>query len=1311
MSLDSETQIALAEELEDIAMELANISLLSPPQNDVTNDQIYQKTHSETERLNDICELYGYNELNIITTWADKNVVSLETDLDGLIERNKAGLFYTWLELLTALLRNYDEELLTELETSLLDPSWVLPIAKQDLQSLLQSLADAPIEVDHNSQNATEELSEDEKKSSTQESSYLLAWDDDIHPELLESFFIETPDQVTQVAELIRNISKGKIEGDTHKSAARIAHTIKGASAVVGIDAVASFAHKLEDILEYSVENKLPEEVTTLLIESADCLESMFDSLVTQSLPPQQYPKLLEKLSYWSDNFTSTHAHEGTPTHADEISTIEPEKEHDKGIDLSWDDDVHPELLEAFFIETPDQVTQVAQLIRNISTGNVDIETHQSAARIAHTIKGSSAVVGLEPVATFSHKLEGILEYSVENQLPKEVSELLIESADCLESIFDSLATQSTAPPQYSQLLEKLSYWEETFASDQVCEEDAEQDQIEETDSTTEKNTESYKLAWNKDVHPELLDAYMGETPEHVIELTELLRRISKGETKKEIYKKASRLSHTIKGTSFVVGITPVADLSNKLEEILEYATEHSLPPALPSLLEESADLLESLYDSLLSEGTPPKEYPDLYAKLCDWDKNLPKQATTQEELQKKLKIEKATPDLSSMAGGSPHAAEDKVRKATKFSIDLPPLQEILPTPTTPMQQPPPATHRANLNEASLRIPISVIEKLLSHSTELITINTQMSDQIQALLAERNTINNRNEQIRNMLNELEWAVNKQTAISSKQLSKHKKHSHLDSLEMDSYNELHSIVGLLSEAIDDDRETSLSLMQQLGDLKGETYKQKRLNKEVNNTILNMRMEPVKILVPRLERIIRETCRQTGKQADFKVIGENITIDTDILKGLVDPLLHLLRNSVDHGIESQEQRKKKSKSSTGNIELSFVQQGDQVVLTLKDDGAGIDADKVYKTAVKKGLVKAKSKLSNNEKLRLILLSGFSTRDKVTEISGRGVGMDVVNTAIKNMSGSITIESKKDQGTEIRIQVPLTLSAANILLVKVLGHTVALPNSTIQQVHYLTQDSIIFDDEKLFIDYNGQAIPLLALSTLLNWSTSDFITNKNQSVLIINHLKKHYALYIDEVLKPQEVTLKTLKPWMTDVVGVNGVCLLPNGVVAPVINIFELLQEIGKNLDISSVKLATDREVNHSSNKILVVDDSLSNRKALSLMLKALDHEVDTAVDGIDALKQIENTKYKLIITDLEMPNMNGLEMVESLRAWHETQNIPIIMITSRSTSKHRQLASQAGVSEYLTKPVDSGTLKRTVDHFFDKSNTKPLVKKAG
>ncbi len=970
---------------------------------------------------------------------------------------------------------------------------------------------------------------------------------------------------------------------------------------------------------------------------------------------------------------------------------------------LAWDEDIHPELLDAFFIETPDLATETAALIRAIGTGNADQATHQKAARLAHTIKGSSAVVGIEAIANFAHKLEDVLEYSVDSALPSAAAECLIESADCLEAIFDSLQTRTIPPPQYPALLEQLDNWDKKIKTGEISE-------ITEVVETVEQNP---TLIWNEDIHPELLAAYLSETPEHIQKLSQKLRAMSNdkdhSQHHKVAYQQTAILAHTLKGSSATVGISAFVDIATPLEAIFEtefetakeQTTQNTFSKTQQDVLNATANLLEALYESLLSNKVLPDSYATLLSQLVAWQPQ-PQQTEKEKREEEKITakpIEKidpiSKPDVTTLDTTATTEKQEKQPKITPFK--LPPMRAIQSVFIPPKVTKPTPTQAVNLNETTLRVPVSLIEKLLNFSNELITSNTQLAKYTQTLLNDKRTIHQRNERIRNLIDELEWAVSRQSTLHTQQT----RATEFDALEMDNYNALHGITNLLAETTNDERETSLALIKQFNVLKDHVIEQQKINKALNTSVLAMRMEPVTLIAPRLERIVRETCRETHKKVNFSITGDNLALDTDVLKGLLDPLLHLLRNAIDHGIETPEIRQQHNKSATGNITLQFNQQGDHVLLSLKDDGAGIDAETIYQKAIKKGLIKADTTLSHDEKLQLIVHAGLSTRKTVSKISGRGVGMDVVNTAINELSGSLRINSKKGAGTEIQLHVPLTLVAVNVLLVELAGHMLAIPSTAIQQIHYLEEGTVQRKQKHCFIHFEGKEIALLSLSTLLDWPLTPFNNKVAHPIVIVKHHEIQYAFYFDQVLNFQEIVLKTLKPWMTKTQGINGVCLLQDGVVAPVLNLAELLADISPHAFHiqTTTRLANTPEAT-TNRRILVVDDSLSNRKALSLTIEPLGYEVSTAIDGADAMTQLEQTTFGLIITDLEMPTMNGLQLTEYIRRQADIQQTPVVMVTSRSTEKHRTLAKKAGVNDYLTKPVNKATLKACIETFISK-----------
>ena len=432
------------------------------------------------------------------------------------------------------------------------------------------------------------------------------------------------------------------------------------------------------------------------------------------------------------------------------------------------------------------------------------------------------------------------------------------------------------------------------------------------------------------------------------------------------------------------------------------------------------------------------------------------------------------------------------------------------------------------------------------------------------------------------------------------------------------------------------------------------------------------------------------------------GKEIDIDTDILNGLLDPLLHMLRNSIDHGIERPEQRIKNGKDETGLIALKFLRDGNNILMSLEDDGAGIDPELIYQKAIHKNLITPKQEFSKSDTLKLVLAPGFSTQENVTDISGRGVGMDVVNTSVEELKGSLIIDSDLGLGTSFNLTIPLTLITNSTLMVKAADKIVAIPTDAIEQILYQETNSVIERDNASYVKYEESEIEVKILSQLLGWSDQPVDFSKSLSLLIIKGNDATYGIYIDSIMSSREVVVKPLSPWISIDKGVIGACHLNDGGVAPVINLATVLERNKKNKKKSANTTIQPKEVVKTAN-ILVVDDSMSNRKALSLIIEKTDYDVLTAVDGMDALQIMNENQIDLVFTDLEMPRMNGLELTQSIRAWTDKSKTPIVMITSRTTTKHRELAAKAGVNDYLTKPVVTETLLESIETWLAKKES--------
>ncbi|TXH77655.1 MAG: hybrid sensor histidine kinase/response regulator [Thiothrix sp.] len=803
-----------------------------------------------------------------------------------------------------------------------------------------------------------------------------------------------------------------------------------------------------------------------------------------------------------------------------------------------------------------------------------------------------------------------------------------------------------------------------------------------EEESDADENAAPAELAFAADVHPELLEAYLAETPGHITEAARLIRVVAQGASNRDQQRQASRLVHTVKGSSGVVGVEPIANFTHQLEDLFDAAALQTLPEGLADTLEASADCLEALFDHLKAGSGLPEEYAGLSQELSAWKQRLEETAADDEaddELPALAPVA-SLPSFITAQAADAALVEDFVDEADEAPLVV----------------------SAQQNSASIAVNEERVGRLLSLTGELITSSSQSAELLQQSSRMGKQLYQHDEQIRQRLDELESAIEHQAQRQAKGSKLAQKDGQtLDELELESYSDLVSANNLLMEAAADSHELVQNLQQMIRRLTDELYQQQRIQRQLSDAVLAMRLTPVSSLVPRLQRIVRETCRKTGKKAEIEIHGQHLQVDADILKGVTDPLLHLLRNAVDHGIETPEEPLEVGKPETGNITLSFAQRGNHIALTLEDDGAGMNSERIRARGIERGLIRADAELSEDALFRLVLQPGFSTRDEVSEVSGRGVGMDVVQAGVEKLRGTLGLHSKLGAGTKIVLDMPQTLISTHALVVRAGDNWVAVPADTIEQVLYVAADESIEDEKGAWrIQTSRYQLPVEPLAQLLHWPAPAVNIKQAHTMLMIRSETGVHALYANEVLPSRDIVIKNLAPWLNYLPGVQGACILANGTVAPVLDMIRLVRDLEEGkIQLRAADQIAAIEPTKAASSILVVDDSLSNRKALRLILEGMGHVVHTAVDGLDALQVMNNTLVDMVLTDMEMPRMNGLEMTQAIRIWPEMKDIPVIMITSRSTRKHRDLAEQAGVDGYLTKPVQTAALQEQIQKWLD------------
>ena len=523
----------------------------------------------------------------------------------------------------------------------------------------------------------------------------------------------------------------------------------------------------------------------------------------------------------------------------------------------------------------------------------------------------------------------------------------------------------------------------------------------------------------------------------------------------------------------------------------------------------------------------------------------------------------------------------------------------------------------------------------------------------------------------------------------------------DPLEMDRYSAIQQLSRALTESSSDLADLRETLSDRVRDTETLLVQQSRINTELQEGLMKTRMIPFSSMVPRLRRIVRQISGELSKKVEFDVRNAEGEMDRNILERMIAPLEHMLRNALDHGIEKPSDRTKAGKPETGEITLSLTREGGDVVLRMIDDGAGIPASVVRDKAVRQGLLDENEELSEREILQFILQPGFSTAQQVTQISGRGVGMDVVASEIKQLGGSLDIASTVGKGTVFTVRLPFTVSVNRALMVSTGEDFYAIPLNTIEGIVRVSTYELeeYYKPEAPLYEYAGREYRLQYLGNLLNSDHHPKLQGQALPlpVILVRGAEQPMALQVDSLMGSREIVVKSLGPQFGTVRGVSGATILGDGNVVVILDLpamirSDILSERQRLAGLEGAREASRRA--EQSTTVMVVDDSVTVRKVTSRLLERNGMEVVTAKDGLDAVAQLQDHRPDIILLDIEMPRMDGFEVASFVRHDDTLKDTPICMITSRTGEKHRERALSIGVNEYLGKPFQETELLDTI-----------------
>jgi len=758
----------------------------------------------------------------------------------------------------------------------------------------------------------------------------------------------------------------------------------------------------------------------------------------------------------------------------------------------------------------------------------------------------------------------------------------------------------------------------------------------------------------------ELLHIFLEEARDSMPRISEKIRAWRILPQNDEIRINLLRLLHTLKGSANMIGAEQLGELIHAMESEVEEAFSE------PVVSTYAIDSIEYAFD-----------------QLCEEIELLQHTAFIIESPQS---IMNATDDASptEITRTTEKETADEATTNTTVPISVPTgtaLQESIAQPG-----------------AVLRVNVELIDRLVNDSGEVSIIRSKIETQLNNFKQSLQDLNESIERLYGQLREIE--IQAETQMQSQIAQQQSHEQSFDPLEFDRFTRFQELARLMAESVDDVMTVQKNLASAHNAAVEGVSQQAVITRQLQQELVRVRMIPFGSSAERYYRVARKTAGELEKKINLTIRGEDIEIDRGVLEKVSASLEHILRNAIVHGIEKPGRRIKSGKPEVGQIAINLQREGNEVVISVSDDGIGLDLKKIHKKAIKLGLIHKSERLDNDQIAALIFLPGLTTRAQITEVAGRGIGMDIVHNDISGLGGQIAIDSQKNKGTAFHIRLPLTLAIAQILMVNAGNQFFAIPSQNIKHIEELDWEALQAAYQNHRIDFDGHDYPFTHLSFLLNQNNLRFEPKKRNPVLLLQSNKSYLAVQVDTLMDNQEVVVKNIGPQISQAPGIEGATLSGEGLPILILNPLKLLQRT----DVQKILATPFAELMEQSTRkedasavVLVVDDSLTIRKVTSRLLEREGFCVLTAKNGLEATEIMAHSSPDIILADLEMPKMNGFDLIEKIRKNPDTAHVPIIVISSRTAEKHRELARQLGASFFIGKPYKEEELLERIHYY--------------
>ena len=1096
--------------------------------------------------------------------------------------------------------------------------------------------------------------------------------------------------------EAVFNAEQEQIQSYIAKQISQIKHLASKAQDVPKFALILSELENAYTYLSHHPEKSRVTDIQAALLAGHCQLVGLFDALAgsTSLKIDGQVIEQLKNIAQSEDSNSNSNA--GTVGHTD----IDKEAEEEaKGTVQSIaapelvletiDTDI--ELLEIFLEEAQELDDALNDSFSKWRADISNINTLKVLQRHLHTIRGGARMAGIRSIGDLTHEAESIYEAFVEARRTPTAQWLEI-----MQVVQDTLSLQVAHIVRYQQsfftpeLIEQLQQFEKAAALPKDVElivpmpqhQAAAEPQISADEYThrIDKTADSLSLdriikqSWaNVLPDPDILEVFLEEA-EALTNRNEYLQAFLSDASDTVALQALQRDLHTLKGGARMVTASGIADLAHEMESVYTDFIDRRRPATkkILELLVACHDWLADAVFILSQQVNPPT--PDLliealqqFSKNPDSLKHIPKESLQPQRDAILLAKEK-----------------QESTYIQKYISEMPPMV----ADTTEQEQ------NASNNEM-IRISGGLIEHMINLSGESAInrarIDMGMSSLTTSIEEMGTTVQRLADQLRRMEIELEAQILSQ--IDDELVN----HEGFDPLEMDQYSSLNQLSKSLTESASDLVDINHTLLEKMRDSESLLLQLSRTQTELQDGLMNSRMVPFTRLTPRLERIVRQTANELNKSVDLKIINADDEMDRTILERITSPLEHMLRNAVDHGIETVATRLKAGKERNGQITLEVLREGSEIIIQLTDDGRGIDVEAVRNKAISQGLIDAEdTSLSDLDIMQYIFNAGLSTSKQVTQISGRGVGMDVVISEIRQLGGAVSVVSELGKGSRFTMRVPLTVAVSDALVVRAADRYYAIPLAQIERVVRISPERIYdyYQSGAATLNFEDNDYRVRYLNEILSGNKlNELVVNTNTSVPLIiikNRSGQNMALQVDQIAGSRiEVVVKPLGQQFSNLSGISAATIMGDGSVMLILDLIALMRNAALGREVAKPAISV-RSSTESKTTILVVDDSVTVRKVTSRFLERQGFNVVLAKDGIDALEILQETTPDLMLLDIEMPRMDGFEVASQVRHNRRLQELPIIMITSRTGEKHRERAFEIGVNDYMGKPFQENQL---------------------